>query len=88
MTDWDPDFESYYEQVMYDEGLLAPYEEEYSRRPIPDEKVWSVAGFVHHPQCEYVEGQPELCNCKSLYERDYHEEREQELEAMHEEWWQ
>jgi hypothetical protein len=68
--------------------IMGPYPPEYSKRPIPDSKVWSIPGTTHHPECYFDAINLDTCNCRQLYERDYQETQEKELEDMHETYWQ
>jgi hypothetical protein len=81
----------------YGYGATDPYEylddydqqvEEYSKRPISDDKACDRPDLVHHPKCAYQGRDIEDCNCKALYERDYQVEKEEELEDLHQEYWQ
>lgn len=78
-----------WERFLDDEEFaFGPYSEDYSKLPIPDSKVWSVAGTVHHPECGFQGRDMEDCNCKELYTRDYEADKEAAAEELHEEYWQ
>jgi hypothetical protein len=84
VTDYWDDDGDYLNDLMQEE--FGPYSEDYSERPIPDDKVWSIAGTAHHPEC--IDRHGTDCNCKELYERDYEVRQETEAEEQHEEFWQ
>ena len=88
------DFESeeeyadYYARVMDD--LLdpfGPYPAEYSKKPISDDAPQIHIDASHHPECEFDGANPDTCDCRGLYNRDYEREREEEIDELHQEYW-
>jgi len=67
----------------YPDGAV--HEEGYSKRPVRSDKL---VGSSHHQDCTYDDIHLSTCMCFELYSRDYEMERDDEAEAMHQEWWQ
>jgi hypothetical protein len=60
-------------------------EEEYTGRPIPYSTT--LVGDAHHQDCPDGPLREGDCICKVLFESKYQKEQEEELEAMHAEYW-
>lgn len=84
MTDWDPDYGQYYDDMMHEDTIFGPYEDEgYTGEPIPYSNTR--VGNTHHPDCP---GPNSWECCKELWQKDYDIRKEKELEERHEELWQ
>lgn len=86
MTDWDPDYEAYYDILMHEGDVFGPYEEDYTGRPTPESTTR--VGNTHHAECTFVQsGGTDECLCKEYWERDYQEKQDLIAEDLHEEYW-